>query len=91
MTVTDHFHGCPYCPVDRGPDDIYNAGKLHRAACHEHRTTWILGSNLIGSWRHETKAVQRERYRQIESYTVCDDGPFCGLFDRHDEALEAAR
>jgi hypothetical protein len=66
--TTDHFHGCPECPPERDPDNIYNAGKAHRAACHVHRTTWYLGSNLFSGWRHETEAEQRERWREIEGY-----------------------
>ena len=64
----DFFHGCPECPETMGPDNIYNAGKLHRGACHEHHTTWILGSNLFSSWRDETEEQQRTRYREIETY-----------------------
>ena len=66
------FHGCPQCPPDRGPDDIYHAGKAHRAACHEHRTTWCLGANLLDSWKHETEAEQRTRWREIEGYACVD-------------------
>jgi hypothetical protein len=67
-----HFHGCPQCPPERGPDDIYNAGSSRIAACHEHRTTWYLGSNLL-SWRDETEDYQRRRWREIEDYA--DVGP----------------
>jgi hypothetical protein len=66
--MTALFHGCPECPLERGPHDIYNAGKNHRGACHDHRTTWHIGSNLLSSWRHETEAEQRDRYREIEGY-----------------------
>ena len=66
------FHGCPECPLEKGPDDIYNAGKTHRAVCHEHKTSWLLGSNLFDSWKSETEPEQRERYRQIEDYTDLD-------------------
>jgi hypothetical protein len=74
------FDGCPQCPVGRGPDDIYDAGKVHRAACHVHRTTWFLGANLLSSWRRtlaesggdwsEMLRRQRERWREIQDY-VC--------------------
>lgn len=63
-----HFHGCPECPPSKGPDNIYNAGRAHRAACHTHRMSWLLGSNLFSSWRNETEAEQRERFREIEDY-----------------------
>jgi hypothetical protein len=65
----DHFHGCPQCPPGIGPDDVYNAGRTHRGACHQHRTIWLLGSNLFDHWREETEQEQRERYREIEGYT----------------------
>lgn len=67
-TDADHFHGCPECPQSEGPDNIYNAGRLHCGACHTHRTTWVLGSNLLSSWKDETEDEQRERYREIEGY-----------------------
>ncbi len=76
----DHFHGCPQCPTTRGPDGIYNAGRLHRGACHTHRTTWMLGSGLFSSWRDETEAQQRERYREIEDYADVDR-----VAERHQE------
>jgi hypothetical protein len=62
------FHGCPECLFERGPEDIYNVGKAHRAACHTHRTSWFLGSNLIGGWKAETEAKQRERFRELAGY-----------------------
>jgi hypothetical protein len=68
----DPFHGCPKCPESKGPDAVYNAGRLHRGACHTHRTTWILGSNLFSSWRDETEQQQRERWREIEGYDDLD-------------------
>lgn len=71
----DHFHGCPHCPPERGPDNVYNEGRHHTGACHEHRTTWDLGSNLFSSWRQETEAEQRERWREIENYTAVNDRP----------------
>lgn len=67
--------GCPQCPPERGPDGIYNAGRLHRGACHAHRTTWVLGSNLFSSWRDETEAGQRERFREIAGYEEVDERP----------------
>jgi hypothetical protein len=69
----DHFHGCPECPPWRGPDDVYNAGRAHLGVCHEHRTSWLLGSNLFDSWRDETEQEQRERYREIEGYTKVEE------------------
>ena len=68
MTDRHPFWDCPECPPDKGPDNIYNAGKAHRAACHTHRTSWLVGSNLFDSWRHETEDQQRARYHEIEGY-----------------------
>jgi hypothetical protein len=68
----NHWWGCPHCPKTKGPDDVYNAGSTHVAACHTHRTTWRLGSNLFSSWKGETEAYQRERYREIEGYARID-------------------
>jgi hypothetical protein len=63
-----HFHGCPECSPERGPDDVYNAGKSHRGACHTHKTSWWLGSNLLSGWRDETEADQRERWCEMDGY-----------------------
>lgn len=71
----DHFWGCPECPRDRGPDNVYNAGQAHRGACHAHRTTWLLGFNLFSGWREETEQEQRERWREIEDYRAVDLPP----------------
>lgn len=71
--VDDHWWGCPECPTSKGPDDVYNAGRTHVAACHTHRTTWILGANLFSSWRDETEAEQRARYAEIEGYRRVED------------------
>jgi hypothetical protein len=74
----DPFAGCPECPAERGPDNVYTAGKFERGACHRHRTMWRIGSNLTSQWRHELEVAggdwdamldaQRERYREIEQY-----------------------
>lgn len=63
-----HFWGCPHCPKSKGAEDIYNAGRTNIGVCHTHRTNWILGENLISTWKDETEDEQRERYREIEEY-----------------------
>ena len=78
MSERHHFHGCPDCPSERGPDNVYTAGKAERAACHIHRTTWPIGVNLTSQWRQELEAAggdwdemlshQRELYQEIEGY-----------------------
>jgi hypothetical protein len=84
-TLTRHpFHGCPSCPPDRSPDNIYTAGKAERGVCHQHRTSWSIGANLTSQWRNELKDAggdwdemlrrQRDRWRDIDSYR--DVGPF---------------
>jgi hypothetical protein len=60
-----HFAGCPEC----GQDDGYlNAGRSHWMFCDEHQVKWCIGSNLFSSWREETEAEQRERWKCIEGY-----------------------
>lgn len=91
MTTQDSFHGCPQCPKHKGPDNVYDAGRLHRGACHKHRTSWVIGANLLSSWRttleeadwdsDETLRRQRERYLEIEGYEDLDR-----LAERHGEA-----
>jgi hypothetical protein len=92
------FHGCPQCPAERGPDDIYTAGKAERGACHAHRTTWRVGVNLTSQWRQELEAVggdwgamlnaQHERYGEIEGY---EDAGSYWLLTPLDHAIDAAR
>jgi hypothetical protein len=46
-----HFHHCPECPLTKGPEDIYYAGKTARGVCHTHRYAWLLGHNIISGWK----------------------------------------
>lgn len=58
--ITSHFGGCPECPTDRGPDNLYHAGKANIGACHRHRTKWWVGSGLVST--PETIEEQEARY-----------------------------
>jgi hypothetical protein len=46
MKVPDYFGGCPQC----GRNDGYvNAGKTHVFICREHKTSWTIGPNRLGT------------------------------------------
>ena len=71
-----YFGVCPRC---HHTDGYVNAGSTHIFICREHKTRWIVGSNLMSSWRNETQDEQRALYDQIgvgefeEVYPYCSD------------------
>ncbi len=68
-TVTAYpFGGCPYC----GQNDGYlNDGRDHWFFCNQHKTKWLVGSNLFSSWREEDDEVWRlNRFKLAEYMTV---------------------
>ena len=59
------FGGCPRC----GREDGYlNVGRAHWFVCHKHRTRWLRGMNLFGSWRHESKSDWTKNWKTIAAY-----------------------
>jgi hypothetical protein len=72
ITVTNYFGGCPTC----GQSDGYlNAGRSHRFFCKEHKTAWLVGSNLFSDWRRETEEEQREKWDAVGLDTFEDVDP----------------
>src|SRR6266542_5241057 len=57
-----HFGTCPEC---HEYDGWLNAGSSHRFYCKEHRTSWLVGSNLFSDWRSETEEEQRHKWNEL--------------------------
>lgn len=56
------FGECPEC----GRNDGYaNAGKSHTFFCREHKTRWLVGSNLFSSWQDHTEEEQFAIWNEI--------------------------
>ena len=70
---TYYFHGCPDCPLERGPDEFFAAGRTDIGVCHDHRTSWVVATNLDLFYRGETLAEQEVRYRPIQDYRQVDE------------------
>ena len=47
---------------------LFNIGRGHYVACDKCRRFVFVGSNLMGSWRDEDRAVWEENCRSIEGY-----------------------
>jgi hypothetical protein len=69
----DFFGLCPYCHRGNG---YANAGRSHRAYCREHKVSWLIGSNLFSSWRHETNEQQLAIWSEIGLDDFEDIMPF---------------
>ena len=68
VTTDEYFGGCPQCGKNNG---FLNIGRGHWFVCDDHKTTWLIGSNLFSCWRDETEADwQRNDYRLAEYSNV---------------------
>ena len=57
--------GCPHC----GRSDGYiNLGVEHWFICREHRTKWLVGSNLFDGWENQTVAQMQSAEILLRSY-----------------------
>jgi hypothetical protein len=65
ITVRNYFGGCPKCGRS---DGLYNVYKEHWFVCHTHKVRWTIGSNILSSWRDETREDQRERWAVVADY-----------------------
>ena len=63
MFADDYFGLCPRC---HWTDGYINLGCDQWFYCRRHRTKWCSGSNLLDSWRFETKAEQRAEYEAMD-------------------------
>ena len=50
------------------PVRLFNIGRCHFAACDTCRTHIHVGSNLMSSWRQETRNIWEENWLSIEGY-----------------------
>jgi hypothetical protein len=69
----DYFGLCPIC---HKTDGYANAGRSHRFYCKEHKTSWLVGSNLFSSWRDQTEAEQRKIWDEIGLNDFADVEPY---------------
>jgi hypothetical protein len=61
--INIHFGLCPTC---REVDDYINIGRGHWGYCAKHKVKWFVGSNLFGSWKHQTEDEQRAIYEALD-------------------------
>ena len=45
-----------------------NTGREHWAYCDEHKTKWIVGSNLFSSWREQTEEDWSANAKYLADY-----------------------
>ena len=65
----DHFGGCPTCWRN---DGYLNIRRENWFICHEHRTRWLAGENLISTWRMESEADWLRNAALIAGYRVVE-------------------
>jgi len=65
VTTDDYFGGCPECGCT---DGYMNISRNHWFVCDEHRTKWLVGSNLFSSWREEGETIWRQNWERLLSY-----------------------
>lgn len=58
ITRTVRWGLCPECWAEGtiNAGHWLNVGRNHYAYCDRHKVYWAFGSNIFGSWLHETKA-----------------------------------
>jgi|GEM_PF-3021655 len=59
------YGGCPICG---GNDGHLNVGKTHWFICHEHKTRWWIGCDLIPTWKDETEDDWRRNAELLHNY-----------------------
>jgi hypothetical protein len=71
--MEDQFGSCPVCGRNDGYRNIYSQ---HFFFCEEHRITWSVGSNLLSSWREESREDWRGAWEELKDYRLFDpDAP----------------
>jgi len=61
----EDFGGCPECGEN---DGFLNIHRTHWFICHTHKTKWLRGDNLFGSWRFQTPDEWQENHESILDY-----------------------
>jgi hypothetical protein len=59
----DCFGPCPHC---HKTDGFINVGSDHWFFCKEHRTKWLVGSNLFSSWKGQSAERRLAQYRSMD-------------------------
>jgi hypothetical protein len=67
--MEDQFGSCPECGRNDGYRNIY---RQHFFFCEEHRITWSVGSNLLSSWRAESREDWRAAWEKLKDYRLFD-------------------
>jgi hypothetical protein len=70
---SDHF-GC--CPICWSFGEQLNIERSHFVVCREHRLYWLIGWNLLGSWRHENADIWQRNADELEQYTEVEGEHF---------------
>lgn len=65
VTTDEYFGGCPECGRTNG---YLNIGRNHWLVCDEHRTKWLVGSNLFSCWREEDETIWRQNWERLQPY-----------------------
>jgi hypothetical protein len=67
-----YFGGCPQCGGTHG---CMNIGRDHWFVCDDHKTKWLVGSNLFSSWREENEETWRQNAQRLADYVQVPIGP----------------
>ena len=89
----NYFGGCPECG---GTNGYLNIGPDHSFICHDHKTKWWAGNNLMADWEEENGEIWKANretlkdFREVKPVEVVNDSDFeplanRGSFDTHDE------
>jgi hypothetical protein len=84
--VDNYFGGCPVCGKSDGCLNVY---KTHFFICTEHRTRWIIGSNIFSDWLDEDEAIWRKNSALLTLYVEVE--PVANYRDVNPEVFFAAR
>ena len=68
ITFDDDKNYFGHCPIMEHENYVLNIFKNHWMYCEQCKTRWLVGSNLFGSWRHETEEIWKNNFRKIKSF-----------------------
>jgi hypothetical protein len=84
----DYFGLCPIC---HKTDGYANAGRSHTFYCKEHKKSWLIGSNLLDSWRVQTIEEQLKIWDEIGLEEFEDVEPYFYPRQKQTRALGTAQ
>jgi hypothetical protein len=62
---SDHFGRCPIC---WSFGEQLNIERNNFVVCRAHRVYWLIGWNLLGSWRHENTDIWQRNAEVLEQF-----------------------